>query len=60
MMIKRGFTSLCYNNIKQIAPSFANNVVHTLFPVKSNKYAISHYYSYSYDSDKYFEFSMTK
>ena len=36
MMIKRRFTSLCYNNIKQIAPSFANNVVHTLFPVKSN------------------------
>ena len=52
MMIKRRFTSLCYNNIKQIAPSFANNVVHTLFPVKSNKYAIPHYYSYSYDSDK--------
>ena len=48
MMIKRRFTRLCYNNIKQIAPSFANNVVHTLFPVKSNKYAISHYYSYSY------------
>lgn len=58
MMIKRRFTSLCYNNIKQIAPSFANNVVHTLFPVKSSKHAIPHYYSNSYDSDKHFEFNL--
>jgi len=43
-MVERRLASLCYDNIKKITPTLANQVVHAFFPKDSLK-QVKEFYS---------------